>query len=72
MNINEEVKQRFAEQGIIVTDAEIDYAEKWIGRVAARNRVKVGKYQAVHHIDGDPLNNDLSNLMIVDIKRNEK
>jgi hypothetical protein len=32
----------------------------------------LGAHEALHHIDGDPLNNDLSNLRVVDIRENRR
>jgi len=55
-----------------MTEQECDYMIRFLSSQIARQRVKVNKYQVVHHIDGDPLNNDLDNLRIVDIERNLK
>jgi len=38
--------------------------------ITARNLPDRSRHQAIHHLDGNPRNNDLSNLRIVDTRVN--
>jgi hypothetical protein len=77
MDINERIAERMELAGTYAEDGAYYSAARILGELAdevktfadERNRL-LGL--AVNHIDGDPRNNDLSNLRLVDIRENRR
>lgn len=51
-------------------DELLMFAANWNRHL--RRRGRTGKGQALHHVDGDPRNNSLDNLRVVDIAENRR